>query len=400
MGKEKLPDGWKWRKLSDAAKIIMGQSPPGTSYNQKGDGEPFLQGKAEFGEISPNNIQYTTEPKKMAPMGSVLISVRAPVGDVNVSNMDYCIGRGLASISLCNGDNLFLYYLLQYLKPELENNSTGSTFKSISKSHLSNLVIPIPPLDVQQEIVIKIHNQIEEIKRIKERVEGNLKAASDLNNAYLKGIFEEVITQNYPVIKLKKLTSKIGSGSTPRGGKSVYLDEGIPFVRSMNVHFNSFKKEGLAHVSKEIDASMKNTRVRKDDVLLNITGASIGRVCVVPDEMCPANVNQHVSIIRTNKDLIPQYLSYYISNPNCQKFIMASESGATRQALTKTKIENFDIPLPPFETQQQIVEQLNEINELSKILMNQINSQLEAVNKLPASILNEIFGKYEIPEKV
>ena len=88
----------------------MGQSPPGTTYNETGEGKPFLQGKAEFGEVNPTNIKYTTDPKKIAPVGSILMSVRAPVGDVNIADIEYCIGRGLAAISLKNGDNQFLFF--------------------------------------------------------------------------------------------------------------------------------------------------------------------------------------------------------------------------------------------------------------------------------------------------
>src|SRR5512145_2270842 len=106
----KLPEGWEWKKLDEVSDVIMGQSPPGDTYNETGNGMPFLQGKAEFTHYCPKHVKYTTNPSKVAPEGSILISVRAPVGDVNIANLDYCIGRGLASISLKDGDNKFLFY--------------------------------------------------------------------------------------------------------------------------------------------------------------------------------------------------------------------------------------------------------------------------------------------------
>ncbi|NER84164.1 MAG: hypothetical protein F6K42_32430 [Leptolyngbya sp. SIO1D8] len=116
---------------------------------------------------------------------------------------------------------------------------------------------------------------------------------------------------SYPVLTLKlgNHVAKIGSGITPRGGQSVYLDSGVPLIRSQNVHMNRFELEGLAHISDEQDEKMEKTRVFPKDVLLNITGASIGRVCVVPDELCPANVNQHVSIIRGDGSFDSEFLS-------------------------------------------------------------------------------------------
>lgn len=148
-----MPEEWKIEKLVDAAKIIMGQSPPGESYNSIGEGVPFLQGKAEFGTISPKHVKYTKKPLKIAPRGSVLISVRAPVGDVNIADIDYCIGRGLASLSLYKGENLFLFFLLCFLKNKIEREGFGSTFKAINKSRLQDFEIPFPPPSIQQKIV-------------------------------------------------------------------------------------------------------------------------------------------------------------------------------------------------------------------------------------------------------
>jgi len=160
-------------------------------------------------------------------------------------------------------------------------------------------------------------------------------------------------------VKLSTITTKIGSGVTPRGGQSAYKNSGIPLIRSQNVHINRFELKGLVYISAEQDERMKNSRVFPGDVLLNITGASIGRVCVVPDEMCPANVNQHVSIIRCNEHIDSEFLAFYLANPDFQKFIFESQSGATRQALTKTMIEAFEIPLPPLKEQKRIVAILN-----------------------------------------
>ncbi|MBD1826030.1 restriction endonuclease subunit S [Microcoleus vaginatus GB1-A2] len=163
------------------------------------------------------------------------------------------------------------------------------------------------------------------------------------------------LPKGWQSVRLGEYVKKVGSGITPRGGEAVYLQSGIPLIRSQNVHLNRFEMKGLAFISPEQDKQMKETRVLSGDVLLNITGASIGRVCVVPSELCPANVNQHVCIIRTDKTIEPSYLALYISNPDFQMFIANTESGATRQALTKAQIEDFQVPVPPLEEQKRIV---------------------------------------------
>jgi len=148
-----IPKNWEVVRLGEEiVDIIMGQSPPGETYNTDGNGFPFLQGKAEFGYKHPKNIKYTTKPQKIAPKNSILLSVRAPVGDVNIADKEYCIGRGLAAINGKQGNNYFIFYYLLYNKNNIERLGSGSTFKSINKSQIENLKIPLPPLPEQQQI--------------------------------------------------------------------------------------------------------------------------------------------------------------------------------------------------------------------------------------------------------
>jgi type I restriction enzyme S subunit len=196
-------------------------------------------------------------------------------------------------------------------------------------------------------------------------------------------------------VRLGDYVTKIGSGITPLGGHASYVNTGIPLIRSQNVHFNNFVDEGLAHISAEQDARMEGTRVLPGDVLLNITGASIGRVCVVPERLCPANVNQHVSIIRCKAEIHPQFLSFYISTPEFQRFITDTQAGATRQALTKALIENFRIPLPTPEEQRRIVANLSEQTAAVERARAAAETQLQAAKALPAAYLRAVF---ESPE--
>ncbi len=168
----KMPKEWQIKKLGDIANLVMGQSPAGDTYNKEGKGIPFLQGKAEFGATSPTHIKYTSKPSKIAKKGSILLSVRAPVGAINIANIDYCIGRGLASLSMEN--NLFLFYLLDYFKPSIEKEGTGSTFKAISKPNLKNIRVFLPSSMEQEQISLilsSIDEKIESEENKKEAIE-------------------------------------------------------------------------------------------------------------------------------------------------------------------------------------------------------------------------------------
>ena len=171
-------------------------------------------------------------------------------------------------------------------------------------------------------------------------------------------------TGEWPKQPLKHLATKIGSGATPAGGRESYFTEGIPLIRSMNVYFRGFDKSGLAFLSNEQANQLSNVIVQPNDVLLNITGASIGRVTVAPSEMAGARVNQHVTIIRPTAALLSRFLAIFLASPLVQKMIDEIQVGATRQALTKGMIEKFEIPVPPLAEQKRIVAKVDELMAL------------------------------------
>lgn len=143
--KREIPEGWEVKELSDIANITMGQSPDGSSYNEEGQGTVFFQGSTDFGWLFPTIRQYTTAPARMAKKGDILLSVRAPVGDMNIANNDCCIGRGLAALNSKTGYDGFLFYVMKYFKQVFDRrNSEGTTFGSITKDDLHSLELAYP----------------------------------------------------------------------------------------------------------------------------------------------------------------------------------------------------------------------------------------------------------------
>jgi type I restriction enzyme S subunit len=147
-----VPSGWKEVRLGDVCDVTMGQSPPSETYNRIGDGLPFLQGKAEFTDLYPRATMSCTQPTKIAQQGSVLLSVRAPVGDVNLADGSYPIGRGLGALSLRGGDNRFLFYLLQHNQARIAALGSGTTFQSINRAVIDAFRVGLPPVAEQQAI--------------------------------------------------------------------------------------------------------------------------------------------------------------------------------------------------------------------------------------------------------
>ena len=155
-----LPDGWVEMPLEDVTTVVLGQSPPGSSYNVERLGTPFLQGKAEFGDITPEIRKWTTAPKKMAREGDVLLSVRAPVGPTNLAPCTLSIGRGLAALRAEDGlSNRYLLWAMRATATRLADKATGTTFPAVSGKVVRSHMIPVPPLPEQQRIVASIEEQ-------------------------------------------------------------------------------------------------------------------------------------------------------------------------------------------------------------------------------------------------
>jgi type I restriction enzyme S subunit len=161
-------------------------------------------------------------------------------------------------------------------------------------------------------------------------------------------------------VRLGDVSEKIGSGATPRGGDATYIDSGVALIRSQNVYNDRFAYEGLAHIDDIAAERLAGVTVAEGDVLLNITGDSVARVCLAPADVLPARVNQHVSIIRPKSDVLdPRFLRYYLVSPGMQRQMLGlASAGATRKALTKAMIQDFSVPCPPIETQRSIADVL------------------------------------------
>ena len=164
---------WESLQLNKIAGLVMGQSPSSDSYNTEGEGMPFFQGKSDFGKVNPKIRMYCKSPKKLAHKNDILLSVRAPVGDVNIAEGTCCIGRGLAAISGQKEKSYskYIYYYLIWKKKELENIGVGSTFKAIGKKDIEKILIPLPPLDIQKKIATALDTANALIEKRKEQIE-------------------------------------------------------------------------------------------------------------------------------------------------------------------------------------------------------------------------------------
>lgn len=287
----------------------------------------------------------------------------------------------------------FLLYGINHFLKQIEDVTTFTTVKHLSSKKIKAIEFPLPPLSEQRRIVSVLDAAFASLATATANTQKNLQNARELFDSCLNTAFEDE-PEDWLRKPLADLTTKIGSGATPRGGKSAYKTEGISLIRSMNVHDAEFREKNLAFIDDEQASKLSHVQIEADDVLLNITGASVARCCNAPEHILPAVVNQHVSIIRPKPEMLDSdFLQLaLISKPHKDRLLGIGDAGATRQAITKGQIKAYEIAFPA-----QVDEQLKLVNHLRLMhteverLAEIATRKLAALSELKQSILHRAF---------
>lgn len=296
-------------------------------------------------------------------------------------------------------DLMYLYYALQ--TKNLTSLARGVK-PGINRNDVYELEIPLPSLATQQKIVEKLDTIFAEIDKAIAATEANVKNAEALFQSYLTEVFERG-GEGWVKNKLSTICTKIGSGATPRGGNESYKSEGISLIRSMNVYDDGFLYDSLAHIDEEQARALDNVTVESHDVLFNITGASVARCCVVPIDVLPARVNQHVSILRAIKEKINPNLLHLllISKLHKNNLLKVGESGGTtRQAITKSQLIDYEISYPQeLKSQKELVQSIQEFKSVTNSLRSASVDKLNSFHPMKKSILKQAFNGELVKEE-
>ena len=288
----------------------------------------------------------------------------------------------------------WIVYFLNF--SDLTKYTTGLTVPKLNQERLRSIKIPIPPLPEQQRIVDILDQSFAAIDQAIENTKKNIIHLFDLTKSYLTSILENKQDGNWIQKKIKSITTKIGSGATPLGGKNSYQKKGISLIRSLNVYDDGFQYKNLAFIDEKQAQKLSSVEIEKRDILLNITGASILRCCVVPEDVLPARVNQHVLILRPVENIIlPEFLHLLIISADYKSSLLqiAKAGGSTREALTKEGVSNFKISFPKeISEQEKLVNLYNSFVAQSDKLRNNYYQKIEKLQELKQSILHKAFN--------
>ena len=451
-----MGSSWQEVQLQDIV-TILGDGLHGTpKYDEDGDyyfinGNNLENGRIVFRDKTKRvaHDQFLKHKKRLSDR-TILVSINGTIGNVAYYNDEKVIlGKSACYFNLIDDvEKGFVRYVLSgaIFQNYLNQYATGTTIKNVSLKDMRAFSFQLPPIEEQKaisHILGSLDDKIELNRQMNATLESMAQALFKswfvdfdpvIDNALAAGNpipeplhvraetrktlgdkrkpLPEAIQQQFPsrfvfseemgwipegwkVELLENLTTKIGSGSTPRGGSQVYQDEGTSLIRSQNIYDSSFVWDGLAHISEEASVQLKGVTVRTNDILLNITGASILRTCVVPPEVLPARVNQHVAIIRAKEFIPPRYLHLHLLQRKTKDLLRGQNAGASREAVTKGHIEAV-ITLVPSEDLLQRFIVLTDTNFQKK---DKLSSEIRVLARLRDTILPKLLsGELRIPD--
>lgn len=418
-----IPEGWSKNKClrlfnvigsGTTPKSLVSDESPSINWIQSGD----INGTLLFScknTISESTFSQYSALKTYSTPFIIIAMYGASIGNISISFIDGCVNQAccVLSVPLCNLD--YAFYAIKSAQFYLVQKAVGGGQPNISQDTIKQLWIPQPSLAVQDAIanslnkacshidaiLTKTRTSIEEYKKLKQAVitqavTKGVRGEREMKDSGVEWIGE--IPAEWSITKIKSGVTKIGSGKTPSGGAETYTDSGVIFLRSQNVYDCTLNLESPTYISPEVDATMKSTRVLPDDVLLNITGGSIGRCSIVPKTLGLANVNQHVCIIRTNPLIfLPKYMQYFWVSTLGHLAIDLYQTGGNREGMSADAIRNTPIPYAPLNEQKEIADYLDaKCAEIDGLIAKkeQLVKELESYKK--SLIYEVVTGKREV----
>jgi type I restriction enzyme S subunit len=349
-------------QLESVADLIMGQSPPSSCYNEVGDGLPFFQGKADFGPRHPKERVYCSAPRKVAEPGDILMSVRAPVGPVNLADRECCIGRGLAAIRARDIDSEFLYFNLIHAEKLIAGLGTGSTFHAINKNQLSFVEVNEPGFDGAEQA--KIASVLNLVQKAIEQQERLIALTTELKKSLMHKLFTEglrggpqkqteigPVPQSWELVRLNDVCTFL-SGGTPSKMRPEYWSGSIPWVSPKDM-----KRPRLSYVPDHIsEAALKDgsTLAPVGAVFVVIRGMILANDVPVALAEVPMAFNQDMKAVIPGPHIESGFLLYALTafRPLLSRKVGRSAHGT--MTLMSSEISQFIIPLPDKDTQREV----------------------------------------------
>lgn len=371
-------------RLEEICAINMGQSPDSSTYNEDGNGLPFFQGNADFGEIYPAVRMWCSEPTKIAREKDILISVRAPIGALNIANCECCIGRGLAALTV-NEDicaREYLWYVLSGKVDELNSKGTGSTFKAINKKTLSETEIPLPPLDEQRKIAVVLDKVSDLIAKRRQQ----LSKLDEMVKSRFVEMFGDPVSNslNLPLLSLPQL-GEFGRGVSkhrPRNAPEL-LGGKYPLIQTGEVANSGLYIFSYENTYSEL--GFKQSKMWKSGTLCITIAANIAKTAILTFDACfPDSVVGFVANERTNNIFIHYWFGFF------QQILESQAPESAQKNINLKTLSELKVIVPSIELQNQF----SAFVEQTEKTKTTISHSLEKLETLKKALMQGYFGGY------
>ena len=392
-----LPKNWKLVKLGEVCNIIMGQSPPSTSYNTDGVGMPFFQGKAEFTDLYPIVEKWCDAPNKIAEPNDILLSVRAPVGTTNIANQKCCIGRGLAAIRYENYK--YAFYFLRSRQQELDSKGTGTTFRAISGETIRETLFPFPPKTTQLAIVSKIEELFSELDKGIENLHTAQQQLKTYRQSVLKWAFEGKLTnenlkdgelpKGWKLQKLNAIGEWKGGGTPSKANKTFWEKGNILWVSPKDMK-SKVIRDTIDKITLDAIENSSTKLINKGSILFVVRSGILRRTLPVAITICDVTVNQDLQAF-TPKGVIPDYVYWYVQAKNEDIRRDCSKDGTTVESIESSLLKNYLIPICSNMEQNMIIQEIESRLSVADKMEESITQSLQQAEALRQSILKKAF---------
>ncbi|GJL44298.1 MULTISPECIES: restriction endonuclease subunit S [Enterobacterales] len=337
---------WPMVKLGDVCQITMGQAPSGSFYNEKGQGYALIAGAGDFGQKKPIPKKYTTKASKLSKLGDIILCIRATIGDLNWSDKEYCLGRGVAGLrgkeSLDQG---FLWHCLNYNRNVLSSKGTGSTFKQISRNHIEELIIPLPPIEEQRRIA----DILDKADGIRQKRKQAIKLAENFLRVTFLEMFNNPVKnpknlKKAPITELAEIITGFAFKSNDYVGDSL---ESVRLCRGANTLTGYLDWGDTKFWPKNKLEKLDNYLIKAGDIILAMDRPWISnglKVCIFPENQRETYLVQRVARLRPRCESYTNYIYSCIKSPAFEKHCRPTET--TVPHISPVELKNFEVLIP------------------------------------------------------
>ena len=368
-------------KLEDIVDVTMGQSPKSEYYNTEGKGYPFLQGNRTFGFKYPTFDTYTTVMTKPAKAGDVIMSVRAPVGDLNITPVDMCLGRGVCSLRMKNENQDFLFYMMKYYIPHLLKKESGTVFGSVNRNDINGLEVNIPEDAKVQKKIARYLEMIDDKIELNNAINNNLEQQAST-------LFSNVLQRSTSVfyVELGALADVKGGKRLPKGISLITVPNQHPYIRVRDLNNTVFASlsNDYEYIDDVTQKSISRYIVTTGDVLISIVG-TIGLTAIVDHTLNKANLTENCVKLTNLKKVTPEYLLLFLRSSQGIEAIRKGTVGAVQLKLPIKNIQSIAVPLLRDE-------ELLPLNETLSAIFSQISANIVEMKQL-ADIRNTLLPR-------